>query len=399
LFLNIKQNMKNLSIKFFQILTLLLLIGFGVIFFLAIPIIEGKMNGIYLQPPYKVSNDAANLHERLLIADLHADPLLWGRNLLERGSRGHIDIPRLIEGNVALQVFSVVTKVPQNLNIEQNDDLTDNIYYLNIVNLFPLKTWNSLKERALYHALRFHQLSKDSNGKFIIIKSRTDLENYLERRKKESSIVAGLLASEGAHILEGDPANIDVLFDAGYRMISPTHFFDNEMGGSAHGMKKGGLTEKGKEMIQQMEKKGMIVDLAHASKETINEILEIAKRPVIVSHTGVKGTCNNNRNLSDEQLKAIAANGGLIGIGYWEAATCGTNVNEIVKAIRYSKNLIGVDHIALGSDYDGAATSPFDVTGLVLLTETLIQQGFTELEIQKIMGENEINFFLKNLTN
>jgi microsomal dipeptidase-like Zn-dependent dipeptidase len=231
----------------------------------------------------------------------------------------------------------------------------------------------------------------------VLIQTKTDLSKFLERRKQEPNIVSGLLAIEGAHALDGDVANVDVLFDAGFRMMSPAHFFDTEMSGSAHGVNKGGLTEKGKEMIRKMEAKKMIVDIAHASPQTIDDVLKIATRPMVVSHTGVKGTCNNTRNLSDEQLKAIAAKGGLIGIGYWDTAVCGTDAKAIAKAIRYTAKLIGVDHVALGSDFDGAVVVPFDTSGLVLLTDALIQEGFNEEEISKIMGGNGIKFLTENL--
>ena len=115
-------------------------------------------------------------------------------------------------------------------------------------------------------------------------------------------------------------------------MMSPSHFFDNDIGGSAAGVHKIGLTEKGREWVRQMEARHMIVDLAHASAKTIEDVLAIATRPLVVSHTGVKGTCNNNRNLSDDQIRAVAAKGGLIGIGYWDTATCGTDARAIVQS-------------------------------------------------------------------
>jgi microsomal dipeptidase-like Zn-dependent dipeptidase len=139
-----------------------------------------------------------------------------------------------------------------------------------------------------------------------------------------------------------------------------------------------------------MEKKGVIVDLAHASPQLVEDVLRIAKRPVIVSHTGVQGNCAGERNLSDAQLKRIAQNGGLVAIGYWDEAICGKDVDAIVKAIRYAVTIAGVDHVCLGSDFDGAITAPFDTSGLVLLTEALLRNGFTEPEVRKIMGENAI---------
>jgi microsomal dipeptidase-like Zn-dependent dipeptidase len=139
-----------------------------------------------------------------------------------------------------------------------------------------------------------------------------------------------------------------------------------------------------------MEEKRVFIDLAHASPKTIDEVLRIAAQPVIVSHTGVKGTCDNTRNLSDGQLKAIANNGGIVGIGFWDTAVCGGDAAAIAKAIRYTANIMGIDHVALGSDYDGAVKAPFDATGVVQITDALLREGFNEDEIRKIMGENVI---------
>jgi microsomal dipeptidase-like Zn-dependent dipeptidase len=378
-------------------LALLVVAGLGFFFFVLPAQVEAAMNGVLRPPPYAASDRAKTLHGTIQVADLHADPLLWGRDLTKRGTRGQVDIPRLSEGNVALQVFSVVTKSPHNLNIEENDDDSDDITLLALGQRWPPRTWFSLKERALYQAARLRDMAERSDNKFVLIKSRRDLARFLERRKAEPGIVAGLLAIEGAHVLEGDPANVDVMFDAGYRMMSAAHFFDTEMGGSAHGMEKGGLTDKGHDMIRRMEEKKMIVDIAHASPVQIDDVLAMATRPVVVSHSGVKGTCDNRRNLSDDQLRAVANNGGLVGIGFWETAICGTDAAAIARAQRYTADVIGVDHLALGSDFDGAVATPFDATGLVQVTDAMIAQGFTDEEIGKAMGGNQIRFLLENL--
>lgn len=374
-----------------------ILAGLGILFFVVPAQIEKSMNVTLNPPPYRASERAQKLHKKLLIADLHADSLLWDRNLLERGSRGHVDIPRLIEGNVALQAFTIVTKTPRNMNIESNDDSTDNITPLSIVQLWPISTWTSRKARAVYQAEKLRELAEKSNGKLTLIETAADLESYLERRRENPGITAGFLGIEGAHALDGDLANIEVLFVAGVRMMAPTHFFDNDIGGSAHGVAKGGLTEKGREMIRRMEEKRMIIDLAHASAKTIDDILAMVTRPVVVSHTGVKGTCDNQRNLSDDHIRAIARTGGVIGIGYWETATCGRDARAIARAIHYTVNLVGVDHVGLGSDYDGGIEAPFDTTGLAEITDALLEEGLSESDIEKIMGGNVLRILRENL--
>ena len=293
------------------------------------------------------------------------------------------------EGHVALQAFTVFTKVPRgrNLNSTPGNNL-DLITSLSILQLWPVSTWTSLKQRALYQARHLHDTAVRSNGKLVLVKSSRDLEQYVEQRKNNSAVVGGFLGIEGAHCLEGKLENVDVLFDAGFRMMSPTHHFDNELGGSASGERKVGLSEFGRQVLQRMEELNMIVDLAHASPAVIDDILKVATRPIVVSHTGVRGTCDNSRNLSDEHVRRIARTGGVIGIGYWPTAVCGTDAQSIAKAIRYTADLAGIDHVALGSDFDGSIGTPFDTTGVVLITDALLAEEFSEAEVRQIMGEN-----------
>lgn len=384
-------------IKILASILIVLIIGFIIWFFGFAPrYIANSMNTVINKPPYQISDKAKQLHEKLLVVDMHADSLLWKRDLLQKDTIGQVDIPRLIEGNVALQAFTVVTKTPRGMNIENNTGDTDNIFWLVLSEMQPLEDLSSLTARAVFQAKKLHQFAEKSDGKFFVIKTKKDLQNFLEKRKTQK-IVGGWLGIEGAHALDGKVENVDILFDAGFRMMSPSHFFDNEMGGSAHGVEKYGLTEKGREMVKRMQQKGMLVDVAHASAKTIDDVLAITTKPVVVSHTGVKGTCDNNRNLSDDQLKAIAKTGGVVGIGFWDTATCGEDAKAIAKAIRYTANVIGADHVGLGSDFDGSVKVPFDVSGDGLITEALLNEGFSEEEIAKIMGGNMIKLLSEQL--
>lgn len=368
------------------------------VFFFVLPSLVDKwQNPVVQAPPYSVSEKARDLHERLLITDLHADSLLWNRDLSQKSAQGQIDFPRMREGNLALQFFTVVTKSPRDLNIESNSGDTDNIFWLSLAQRQPLENLFSLTKRALGQAERLHQYARDERGKFIVIRTKTDLRQFLARRETEKDLIAGILGIEGAHALDGRVENVETLFAAGFRMMSPSHFFDTEMGGSVHGVEKYGLTDAGREMIRRMEASGMLVDVAHASPKTIEDILGMATRPVLVSHTGVRGTCPNNRNLTDEQLKAIAATGGVIGIGFWDTAVCGEDPQAIARAIRYTVNIVGVKHVALGSDFDGSVKTPFDGSGMALLTEALLAENFSELEIEQIMGGNVLRLLTENL--
>ena len=163
--------------------------------------------------------------------------------------------------------------------------------------------------------------------------------------------MAGLLAIEGLHAPDGKPGNVDTLFAAGFRMMGLMHFFDNEVGSSVHG----------------------------------------------VSHTGVAATCAGPRNLTDDQLRAIAAKGGLIGIGYFEGAVCGLGAPAIVRAILHAMRIAGIAHVALGSDFDGAVTVPWDTRGVPRITEELLRAGMSREYIRAVMGGNARAFLLQNL--
>jgi membrane dipeptidase len=358
---------------------------------------ERRLNGVGSPPPYRPSEAAREIHARSTVVDLHADSLLWGRDLLLRGDRGHVDVPRLVEGGVALQVFAVTTKVPRNLNIERNDDRSDDILLVAIGRAWPPVTWRSLLARAEYQAGRLQAFADKSGGLLTVIRRQGDLEAFLARRATDPRIVAGLLAIEGAHALEGDPANVDRLAAAGYRMVGLSHFFDNDFGGSAHGIEQGGLTDPGRDLVRALEDASIVVDVAHASARTIDDVLAIATRPVVASHTGVRGTADNARNLSDDQLRGIAATGGMVGIGFWPTATGGEDVGSIARAIAYAVGIVGVQHVGLGSDFDGAVPVPMDVSGLALVTEALIAEGFHEAAIGQIMGGNAIDLLRRCL--
>ena len=388
-----------------------LALGAAAFFFVAPAAVESYYNRTLHAPPYAASERARSLHRRLFVADLHADSLLWDRDLLEKSARGHVDVPRLVEGGVALQAFTIVTKVPRGANYGVTEGDTDNITPLVVAERWPARTWGSLTERALHQARKLEDAAARSGGRLVIIKSAGDLARFAEERARAGGDgraveagrangggrVAALLGVEGAHALDGEVANLDRLFEAGVRMMAPVHFFDNEWGGSAHGARKGGLTEKGRELVRRMEAKGVVVDLAHASAATIDDVLAAATRPVVVSHTGVRGSCDNERNIDDERVRRIAATGGVVGIGFWETATCGTDAAAIARAIRYAANLVGARHVALGSDFDGAVTTPFDATGLAQLTDALLAEGFDDEEIGLIMGGNVLRVLAETL--
>jgi microsomal dipeptidase-like Zn-dependent dipeptidase len=355
-------------------------------------IVDRRMNTVVPTAMPDVSASAMALHKTLFVADMHADELLWGRDPLVRVDHGHVDVPRLVEGNVAIQIFSAVTKTPRNQNYDHNTDQTDNILLLALVQRWPMSTWRSLRARAMYQAGRLHDAAARSNGALTIVTSREQLAAFAAKRARNPTLVAGVLAIEGLHALDGTLESVDTLFAAGYRMMGLAHFFDNPVAASAHGVTHAGLTPFGRTVIARMDSLRIIVDLAHSSPQTIDDVLAMATRPMVVSHTGVAATCPGPRNLTDDQLRRIAAKGGLVGIGYWDAAVCTLGVESIVKAISHAVQIMGAQHVALGSDFDGATHTPFDTRDLSRITDGLMRAGMATDDIRRVMGANVLDF-------
>lgn len=378
-------------------LAILVVVIIGVAFTVLPGAVDRRMNRVVTAAHVVVSDSARALHRSLIVADMHADELLWGRDPLQRADQGHVDVPRMTDGNVALQVFAVVTKTPKNQNYDHNTGETDNILLLALAQRWPMATWSSLRARAIYQASRLQDAAARSNGALVLVTDRASLNAFLTTHATAPDTHAAMLGIEGLHALDGQLESVDTLYAHGFRMMGLTHFFDNEVAASAHGVTHAGLTPLGRKVVERMESLHILVDLAHSSPQTVREVLAMAKRPVVVSHTGVAATCPGPRNLTDDQLKAISANGGVVGIGYWDAAVCTLGAASIAKAIRHAVDIAGIDHVGLGSDFDGATSTPFATDGLVEITQALMEQKFSSAEIAQIMGGNVIRLFTASL--
>ena len=372
------------------LLLLLIVAGFIGLSKVVWPKVDSDMNPVLAHTPYPVSDAAQTLHDELWIADLHADNLLWRRNPRKRNAHGHVDLPRLREGGVELQVFSTVTKSPKGLNFDGNDaDAPDDITRLAQAQLWPLRTWDSIYERAAYQAQRLQKLER--KGEVHIVRTRADMA--------KTDRVLGLLLTEGAHPLEGDIKNIKRLYDEGYRAMGLQHFFDNELGGSLHGRSQAGLTKFGREAVLEMVEQDIMIDVAHSSVQTVRDVLALTDAPIFISHGGTIAHCpkTKNRNLPDDVLQQIAARKGVIGIGYFSGVICDISPDGIAAAIVDAVKLLGPDAVALGSDYDGTVTVSLDTSELAAITDALMRAGMDEGTIRKVMGENVKRFFAENL--
>ena len=338
------------------------------------------------------------LHTQQIVGDLHADSALWGKDLLHRNKWGQVDLPRLIEGGASLQMFTTVTTSPQGQNHEQNaTDTADNITLLAMAHRWPTATFDNLFARAMLQADRVWKAAAQS-PQLTLITSQSELSQLWARRGRGETIVGALLGTEGSHALDGQLDNIDLLYDAGFRMMGLHHFFDNRLGGSLHGESQAGLTPFGEQVVRNLQKKGIMIDVAHSSETAVRDTLHVtAGDALIVSHTGFDGHCPTPRNISDEPMALITEAGGLIGVGFWADVTCGEDIAAIASAIQYGVERFGVDHIALGSDWDGSVTTPIDAAQLPHLTQALLDAGLTQTEVRAVMGGNMARFLAQHL--
>lgn len=369
-------------------------------FTLAPGIVEKGQNATLPGAPVP-SAAALALHKGLVIGDWHSDALLWDRDLRQRSDRGHVDLPRLREGNVAVQVFTTVTKSPSGLNYEHNSaEASDDITLLMLAQARAPRTWFDLTERALDQAAALRATAEAAPDELRLILTRADLAQLLADRAAGATVVGGILGAEGGHAFAGDIANLERMQAAGFRLIGLTHFFDNELGGSLHGeagTEGAGLTDFGRQVVDYLIAQRMVIDLAHASPAMAREVLAIPAARPIVSHTGIHSHCATQRNFADDILQGVAAKGGVVGIGYWEEVTCGATVAAIADSIAAAAALLGPDAVSLGSDFDGAVTTPLDSSQLASLTQALMDKGLPEATIVKVMGGNMMRYLAETL--
>ena len=379
--------------KYFIVFALVLAVSLGLFLTFAPAILDEERNVVVEHQAYEISDQAQQLHSSLLIGDWHADSLLWMRNLSEQYDYGHLDFPRMQQGNMALQMFTTVTKSPSGQNYERNSsDASDNITLLAMAQRWPAATWTSLAERALFQADKLYKLAARDPDNLMLIRSRIELAEFLERRLSNPTLIGGLLGTEGSHALDGDLDNIQRLFNNGFRMMSLQHFFDNKLGGSLHGTSGEGLTQFGRDAVNKMLALGIMLDVSHSSEQVVVDTLAISNKPLIVSHTGFQGHCPSPRNISDKLMEQIAAAGGLIAVGFWDGAICGNSPATVAAAIVYGIGLVGEDHISLGSDFDGTVTTSFDGSEMAIITQALLEANLSEQQIRKVMGENMLTY-------
>ncbi|MDH6365752.1 membrane dipeptidase [Enterococcus sp. PF1-24] len=238
--------------------------------------------------------------------------------------------------------------------------------------------------------------------------------------------ISGMLTMEEGAPLQGDVARVAEFYDLGVRMLTLTWNYPNQLGfpnclyvnqkTAEIATQQQGLTEIGVEVVKEMNRVGMIIDVSHGSDQLVRDVLQHSQKALVASHSNVRQLANHSRNLSDELIRKIANQGGLIGINYYEAFVRAVNaskmpfklakafakkslVSELVEHIYYLKNLAGIEVIALGSDFDGIPPHPelADGSTVMKIADELAKKQFTAKEIDQILGENVLRFYRENL--
>jgi membrane dipeptidase len=318
------------------------------------------------------SQDSKQENEKIFLIDLHNDLLEncakrkynWG----ERHPNLHTDLPRMMEGGLSAQIFAIWVSPKGG-------------YFYN---------------RALKQADIFKEQMKLNNDKIEQAFSADDIERIYKSGK-----ISAILGVEGGHAIEKDITKLKNLYKLGARYLTITWENSTDWAISAkdkNSLKKG-LSDLGVKIIKSMDSLGMIIDVSHTGKKTIEDILKVTKNPVIASHSGAFQLRNHYRNLTDEQIKAIANTGGLIGVTFYpnfiESGKT-ANIKSVIKHINYIVKLVGIDYVGIGSDFDGIEITPTgleDVSKFKNLISALKKEKYSDEDIRKICGENFLRVF------
>lgn len=325
---------------------------------------------------------ARELHRNSVVVDTHCDTLkclspyftrprdaMWiDRSNIGLGGRadvGHVDIPRLREGGVDCQVFAI----------------------------------SSVRDRTPPFALRtaldmldvFYSECEKNDETIVPVTSANDIRGAVRDGK-----VAALLSIEGADIIEGNIGVLRILYRLGVRMVGLVHSLRNLLAdGVADSRTGGGLSELGVEVVEGLDRLGVLIDVSHLSDAGFWDLLEVAKGPIVASHSNSRVICDHPRNLTDDQIRALAERGGVMGVNFAPSFIHPTRatVERAVDHIDHIVELVGSDHVGLGSDFDGIRTTPEgleDVSMMPNITKELVRREYPEDDIRKILGLNHL---------
>lgn len=319
--------------------------------------------------------DAITLHYNSIIFDGHCDTLLevldGKRRLNERSTEGHIDLPRLREGGVTAQVFAIF--------IEDK--------YL------PAK---AARQTLRLLDVLYNELAANTDS-LVLATRAEDIE-----RAKQTGKVAAVVGIEGAESLEGELGLLRIFHRLGVRLLTIAWSRRNE---AADGIQEartgGGLTNFGLKLVEECNRLGIMVDISHLAPAGVRDVLETSSKPVIASHSNAYALCPHPRNLTDQQLTALAEKGGVVGVTFVPSFIAEdrkeASLEKLLDHIDHIVRVAGIDHVGLGSDFDGFSPPPpaglEDVTRLPGITAGLLSRGYSADEVRKILGGNFLRVF------
>ena len=245
---------------------------------------------------------------------------------------------------------------------------------------------------------KFYIEYENNKDCIYLIKDKVDIENSLNK-------VGIVLTIENGSALGNDISNLKALYNRGIRVMSLTWNDDNFLACGAYTKNDIGLTKKGIECIKYMNDFDIIIDVSHLSKKSFYDVCRITNKPIIATHSCVDSLCKNKRNLTDDQIKIIARNKGMIGVCFYKCFLSNNknvSIDDIINHIEYISNLVGTEYVGIGSDFDGMNKSDiplgiFGVKDIRYIAKKLYERGFNKKEIYNIMGGNYIRILKENL--
>ncbi len=327
--------------------------------------------------------EAQKIHEEAVIIDGHCDTILGvmkhddqprvaTRDFFKRSETGHIDLPRLMEGGITCQVMALYIE-PQ------------------------YKPANSAR-RCLVLLDAFYDLVDESED-FVMA---TTAEHIIEAKRKGKA--SGLLSIEGGEAIEGSLSLLRSFYKLGVRAMGLTWNQRNDLAdGVGEKSARSGLTDLGISVIKEMEELGMLVDVSHLSESSFWSLDKVTERPYVASHSNARTLASHPRNLTDKQIEALAAKGGVIGVVFCPPFVDdhkeNVSLSRLCDHIDHIRKIAGIDHVGLGSDFDGYGVSPGspqvmkDASEMPLLTAELVNRGYTEEDVKKVLGGNWLRVY------
>lgn len=320
--------------------------------------------------------NAEDLHRRSIVVDAHCDTALLATesnyDLCEPHDTHHLDFPRMREGGITAQIFAVFVE-PRYLPAQAT-------------------------RRALQVMDAVYRQVESSRSGARLVARAADIE-----AAKADGVVGVILGLEGAEALEGDLGVLRMFHRLGVRNIGLTWNFRNQAAdGVAEERTGGGLTTFGVALVEEMNRLGILVDIAHLSPAGVEDVLRVSQAPVIASHANARAVCDHRRNLTDAQLEKIARNGGVVGVtfvpAFVDATDGGATLQRVLDHIDHMVGVMGDDHVGLGSDFDGffgeeKTVGLEDVSRMPAITAGLLERGYAAASVQKILGGNFLRVF------